>query len=149
MELKFPWKYVYRVRSTCTYTYFVVSEPRREGGNFFIFQIWRIYLKMGKKINKKLHISNIILRIRVGSHNALFSFSVLLFLIVYCISTHSCFIITCYICWCLLSSPRFWLGPIVSLCAAFAIDKWIRAKTVHSVELFIELLSHSFFLVSI
>uniref|UniRef100_K1QLI5 Uncharacterized protein n=1 Tax=Magallana gigas TaxID=29159 RepID=K1QLI5_MAGGI len=41
----------------------------------------------------------------------------------------------------------FWLGPIVSLCAAFAIDKWIRAKTVHSVELFIELLSHSFFLI--
>lgn len=56
LELKFPWKYVYRVRSTCTY--FVVSVPRREGGNFFIFQIWRIYLKMGKKINKKLHILN-------------------------------------------------------------------------------------------
>lgn len=35
LELKFPWKYVYRVRSTCTHL--VVSEPRREGGNFFCF----------------------------------------------------------------------------------------------------------------
>ncbi|XP_048775740.2 transmembrane protein 145-like isoform X1 [Ostrea edulis] len=41
----------------------------------------------------------------------------------------------------------FWLGPIVSLSAAFAMEKWIRAKTVHSVDLLIELLSHLFFLV--
>ncbi|KAK3107057.1 hypothetical protein FSP39_006021 [Pinctada imbricata] len=41
----------------------------------------------------------------------------------------------------------FWIGPIVTLTAMFAIDRWIREKTVHSVDQFVALLADLFFLI--
>lgn len=41
LELKFLWKYLYRVRSICIYL--VVFELRREGGNFFCFLKFEVF----------------------------------------------------------------------------------------------------------
>ncbi|XP_021358727.1 transmembrane protein 145-like [Mizuhopecten yessoensis] len=39
----------------------------------------------------------------------------------------------------------FWAGPIVILVAMFAMDQWMREKTVHGVAMFITLVGHGFF----